>query len=438
MRRFIRSLPIFLTFFPVVAFAQELKDLDLYLLIGQSNMAGRAPIETQDERVLPGVFLFTDTGGWEAATNPINRYSSVRKNLSMQRLSLGFSFAESMAKAEPDRFIGLISNARGGTRIEEWAPGKELYVEAIKRAQAAQKNGTFRGILWHQGEGNSRDPDYLEKFEELVKAIRKDLGDPDLPVVVGQVEGTRPINQLLAIVPERIPGTGVAFSEDLTTYDGTHFDSESLREFGRRYAAEMAKLRGVNVPADRESHGMIPLFDGESFDGWEGNLAHFRIEKGAIVAGDSENPISQNEFLCTTEEFDDFELELEFKMIGAEMNSGVQIRSKRIPESSHVSGYQADLGNPTFWGSLYDESRRNRLLASSDPETIDVVLNRNGWNHYRIRAEGSRIQLWINGLQTVDFTEEEDGIERRGLIGLQIHGNSSGEAWFRNIRLREL
>jgi len=438
MKSFIRRLSVVLLFLPVAAFSKELQDLDLYLLIGQSNMAGRASIEAEDERVLPGVFLFTNDDSWEVATNPINRFSTVRKQISMQRLSLGFSFAEWLSHAEPDRFIGLISNARGGTRIEEWAPGEELYVEAMERAKAAQKYGTIRGILWHQGEGNSRDPDYLEKFAKLVEGMRNDLGDPELPVVVGQVEGTRPINALLAIVSEAVPGTAVALSTNLTTYDGTHFDSESLREFGRRYAVEMAKLRGVKLPETLGKEGSISLFDGESLEGWEGNRDLFRIEDGAIVGGDLENPAPQNEFLCTTEEFGDFELEIEFKLVGSEMNSGVQFRSQRVPDSREVSGYQADLGNPDLWGSLYDESRRNRLLAASDPSKVETVLNRDGWNHYRIRAEGPRIQIWINGLQTVDFTEREDGIAERGIIGLQIHGASSGEAWFRNISLREL
>ena len=183
--------------------------------------------------------------------------------------------------------------------------------------------------------------------------------------------------------------------------------------------------------------GMRPLFDGKSLAGWEGKETMFRVEGGAIVAGTLERPIPRNEFLCTTEEFGDFELRLKFKVLGKGANAGVQFRSQRIPNHHEVKGYQADLGDG-WWGSLYDESRRNRVLAAADKGLIKRILKRDDWNDYAIRCQGRHIQLSINGQQTVDYTEPDEAIEQRGLIGLQIHGGKPSEAWYKDISIRKL
>jgi hypothetical protein len=179
------------------------------------------------------------------------------------------------------------------------------------------------------------------------------------------------------------------------------------------------------------------LFDGKSFDGWEGNRQIFRIEDGAIVAGTLEKPIARNEFLCTREEYGDFELRLKFKLLGEGVNGGVQLRSRRIPNHHEVKGYQADLGDG-WWGSLYDESRRNKVLAAADMAVIKKVLKRDDWNDYTIRCQGRRIQLSINGEPTVDYTEPDETIEQVGLIGVQIHGGKPSEAWYKDIRIQKL
>ncbi len=183
--------------------------------------------------------------------------------------------------------------------------------------------------------------------------------------------------------------------------------------------------------------GFERLFDGKTFDGWEGNLDWFRIEEGAVVAGSLERRIPNNEFLATKDRFEDFELRLEFKVLGDGVNAGVQIRSERIPNNHEMIGYQADMGQ-NWWGCLYDESRRKRVLAGPPEADRKKPVRLNDWNEYRIRCEGPRVQLWINGIQTVDFTEPEAGIARNGLIGLQIHSGPPCEAWYRNIRLKKL
>lgn len=184
--------------------------------------------------------------------------------------------------------------------------------------------------------------------------------------------------------------------------------------------------------------GPASLFDGKTFNGWEGNLALFRIESGAIVAGTLAANIERNEFLCTTREFKDFELRLSVKLLGGDKaNAGVQFRTKRIPNHHEVSGFQADMG-AGWWGALYDESRRNRVLKGPDQATMKGVIRETAWNDYTIRADGPRVQLSINGFQTVDYVETDGTVADSGLICVQIHSGPPSEAWYRDIKVTEL
>lgn len=186
-----------------------------------------------------------------------------------------------------------------------------------------------------------------------------------------------------------------------------------------------------------ENEGFVKLFDGKTFNGWEGNLDMFRIEDGAIVGGTMKKKIPHNDFLCTKKLYGDFELRLKCKLLGKSANAGIQFRSKRIPDHHEVIGYQADMGS-NWWGALYDESRRRKILAKPDPDELKKVLKPFDWNDYVIRSKGKHIQLWINGLKTVDYTEQDDKIEQKGIIGLQIHGGKPAESWYKDIMIKEL
>src|SRR5687768_17308364 len=156
------------------------------------------------------------------------------------------------------------------------------------------------------------------------------------------------------------------------------------------------------------------IFDGKTFAGWEGDTNKtWRIQDGALGAGSLKEKIPRNEFLCTTRSYTNFVLSLQFKLVGAGVNSGVQFRTKRIPNHHEVIGYQADLGDPGWWGSIYDESRRNKVLAQSDMKALGPVIKRNDWNDYVIRADGPRITTWINGVQGVDYIEADPRSEER-------------------------
>ena len=180
----------------------------------------------------------------------------------------------------------------------------------------------------------------------------------------------------------------------------------------------------------------IAIFDGQSFNGWEGDQKIFRIQEGAIVGGSLTDTIARNEFLCTTKAYGDFELRLKVKLLGGDSaNAGVQFRTKRIPNDSEVSGFQADLGQG-YWGSLYDESRRRKTLKGPDAAKVKEIVKIGEWNDYTIRADGKHIQLWLNGVQTVDYMEDDPSIDATGIVCVQIHAGPPSEAWYKDITIR--
>ncbi|MFH5833953.1 DUF1080 domain-containing protein [Halalkalibaculum sp. DA3122] len=208
---------------------------------------------------------------------------------------------------------------------------------------------------------------------------------------------------------------------------------------------------GPEPPEKTGSVDWVSLFDGETLNGWvqKNGSAEYRVEDGAIVGRTSHG--SPNSFLCTFNEFGDFELEFDVMLYDNELNSGVQIRSQtREPEGGEeygrVNGPQVEIessstGSPEA-GYIYGEAAGGWLV--SDEERIHHQAFRDGqWNHYRVVAEGPRIQVWINGQKITDLWHEESYLNYpRGFIGLQVHSISEDEgpyevAW-KNIRIKPL
>lgn len=197
---------------------------------------------------------------------------------------------------------------------------------------------------------------------------------------------------------------------------------------------------GGSAPAQEA----ISLFDGKTLAGWEGDTKVWRVVEGAIVGGSFEgNP--QNEFLTTTREFKDFTLTLQFKLVNRSgtPNAGVQIRSQRITNPPHeMKGYQADIGTfadgKSLTGSLYDESRRNKFMAASDPALLKRIEKPGEWNDMEVTCKGPTILIKINGEQTIAYTEADSSIPLDGKIGLQIHGGQKAEVSYRAIKIREI
>ena len=188
----------------------------------------------------------------------------------------------------------------------------------------------------------------------------------------------------------------------------------------------------IALAADEEGYRM--LFNGKDLTGWDGDTNLWKIADNCIV-GDSPG-IKHNQFLCTKDEFGDFELKLEFRMQDGVGNSGVQFRTKRVPNSTEVSGYQADIGEK-YWGCLYDESRRNKVLVSP-PADFETKLKKGNWNEYTIRAEGDHVVLKMNGVTTVDYREPDASIARAGIIALQVHSGGPMKVEFRKIQIKAL
>ena len=186
-------------------------------------------------------------------------------------------------------------------------------------------------------------------------------------------------------------------------------------------------------PPIPETAGFVPLFNGKDLDGWQGDMKLWSARDGMLVG--TSPGLKENNFLATGESYGDFILKLSFRLVGGEGNSGVQFRSVRIP-GHEMSGYQADIGE-NYWGCLYDESRRNRVLAQASPKALEA-LNKTGWNQYVIRAMGDQITLSLNGVTSVTYREADPDIARGGKIAVQIHSGGPMEVQFKDILIQAL
>ena len=223
----------------------------LYLLIGQSNMAGRGKVEPADRLPHPRVFAFDKNGAWALAVDPLH-FDKPK----IAGVCLGSSFGRAMADADSSVTVGLIPCAVGGTPLSRWVKGGDLHEAALKRARKAMADGTLAGILWHQGESDSKElstaESYRERLSGMIADLRAELDSPQLPVVVGKLgEFLEPerlphasiVNDALEQVGQSVPHAACVESSGLTCKsDQVHFDAKSLREFGKRYAAAMQAL----------------------------------------------------------------------------------------------------------------------------------------------------------------------------------------------------
>lgn len=190
----------------------------------------------EHKKPVKNCYLLDAKAEWSPAKVPFNAFSTVGKDLKMQGMNPIYSFAQEVSKAAGEQKIGFVVNARGGTKIKEWQPGEELYEEAIKRAKLAQKSGTLKAILWHQGEGNRKSSSYAKSLKTMVDGIRKELNTPELLVIVGEIAGEAVVNEQLAKFVKDNPNTALVTAEKLTMKDKSHFDTAGQIELGKRYA----------------------------------------------------------------------------------------------------------------------------------------------------------------------------------------------------------
>ena len=217
-----------------------------FLLIGQSNMAGRGFLSEACEIDVCHIKTLRN-GRWQKMFRPINP----------DRSTAGVNLAESFAEAYAAKYgvdVGLICCADGGTSLEQWQEGSVLYENAVNQARLAMRTSNIVGILWHQGEADREATlasTYVERFEKMITAMKRDIGIGDVPVILGElgeflsastVVNYRTVNEQLHKIAERNPYTGVASSKGLTSNpDNLHFNAKSLYEFGLRYFVEFEK-----------------------------------------------------------------------------------------------------------------------------------------------------------------------------------------------------
>lgn len=245
-RRFVRTffavVVIVFAVSPLLRGAESVRDLDLYLLVGQSNMAGRGKIEPADMVPVPGIWMLNQAGEWVPAIDPVHFDRPERVGVGLAR-----SFAAAVQAARPGRQIGLVPCAVGGTRLDQWVPGGELYTNAIARMKIAMADGTLRGILWHQGESDCNSEAaanaYAENWAIMAAAFRRDLNAPDVPIIVGALGDfldrpfTQVVNTQLASLASASNQVGFVSALGLPAReDQIHFSAAAQKEFGRRYA----------------------------------------------------------------------------------------------------------------------------------------------------------------------------------------------------------
>jgi len=221
---------------------------DLYLLVGQSNMAGRGKITPEDEETNPRVYALGVDGQWVLGKAPLHH------DIKTRGVGPGLTFGKAMAKAHPDATIGLIPAAVGGTIIEWWLPGAErgLFEQAIKQAKRAMTTGTLKGIIWQQGESDStvaRAPLYHDRLVTLLHAFRHELGDDNLPIVIGGLgdflkSSKAPVvNAALEQVAGEINCAAFApASKKGHIGDRLHFNTAAAHENGETMAEKMLSL----------------------------------------------------------------------------------------------------------------------------------------------------------------------------------------------------
>jgi hypothetical protein len=195
-----------------------------------------------------------------------------------------------------------------------------------------------------------------------------------------------------------------------------------------RRALVLITLLSASLQAE---NGFKPLFNGKNLDGWVGDPKLWRVEKGEIVGTTDGVTIPENTFLITKGEYGDFVLRAKVKLRNG--NSGIQFRSEALPNYV-VRGYQADMAEGNWWGSLYEEKGRG-ILAEGYKGKGEKAVKPNDWNDYEITAQGDHIQLKLNGVTTADI---HDAKTAKGIIALQLHKGPGMEVRVKDVQLKEL
>ncbi|MDQ2640745.1 MAG: sialate O-acetylesterase [Pseudomonadota bacterium] len=237
--------------------------MQLFLLAGQSNMAGRGDVAPEDKLVPPGIFALNRQLEWVPAADPLHFDKPVAG------VGPGLSFARAIAAQNGEAVIGLIPAAVGGSPITAWEPGAlypetgtRPYDDALLRTRHALRHGELRAILWHQGESDANPraaPLYEARLRTLIERFRSEFGDARAPFLIGGLgqwperpwdDAWKRVDQAHRDVAASMPGVRFVSSQGLAHKgDVLHFDASAARELGRRYAAAYLAITAGSPPA---------------------------------------------------------------------------------------------------------------------------------------------------------------------------------------------
>lgn len=236
-------------------------EINIFLLMGQSNMAGRGHLSEVPDLSHPDILMFRD-GRWIAAKEPLHTDKPA-----VAGAGLGMGFAVELLHCRAMRPVGLVPCAVGGTPLSRWMPGGDLYANAVSQARQALAGGVLKGVLWHQGETDSGNTDdanrYGQRLESMISRLRLDLEAEAVPVITGELGQFlehystpllhKVINRQLGELEGRVSYYACVSAAGLTDNgDALHFNAASLREFGRRYAdAYVGMTGGSETGADQ-------------------------------------------------------------------------------------------------------------------------------------------------------------------------------------------
>lgn len=266
--------------------------LHSFLMIGQSNMAGRGFLNDVPLIYNHQISMLRN-GRWQTMWEPVN-YD--RPNAG---IGLAASFAAAWHLSNETGKIGLIPCADGGTSLADWDVNGALFQHAVSQAKLAQKTSSLQGILWHQGENDSQ-PDnaryYGEKFAVIIKTLREELGVPDIPLLIGGLgdfltEGVygayfasyTEVNQALKKYAENNPNCYFVTASGLTANpDKIHIDASSQRIFGVRYFESFQKKQHVFEPLKNETETVEQIYRRQLSPAEEKGLADIEFSMGKL------------------------------------------------------------------------------------------------------------------------------------------------------------
>ncbi|MDF1811312.1 MAG: sialate O-acetylesterase [Verrucomicrobiales bacterium] len=272
MRHFVLLILLLVTAVPFYGndlIPEEQENFHLFLLVGQSNMAGRGEVSEKDLIENPRVLALGKDLKWAPAVDPLHFDKPIAG------VGLGKSFGLEIAKARPGITVGLIPCAVGGSPIRSWEPGgyheqtkTHPWDDMVPRVREALKSGTLKGILWHQGESDSNEenaPLYQGKMLDLVKRFRKEFEAENVPFICGQMgifeerpwnEYKLQVDKVHQTLPAFLPHTGFVSAKGLGHKgDHVHFNAAAYRTLGQKFAKEYLHLERL-ASGSRDYHSV--------------------------------------------------------------------------------------------------------------------------------------------------------------------------------------